>query len=182
MKNLQQKWEQILKVMESSMKSHQYNYWLSGIQLLSADEEQKIIFAGLNDPFKVAYVAESFGTNLSKAAEMICGQGFRIMLTFDELLESDENSMKVHSVCFDGDDKMRLMLAVNKDIADEELVAWKLGEFAHIEEKTSRDRTLQEDVETLQGHLKKLNMIMPKVIGLAAEMKNTSKYSQSEAK
>lgn len=177
MKNREQKWEQTLKVMESSMKQHQYKYWLEGLKMISIDEENRIIFAGLNDPFRAAYVTSQFGANLNKAAEMIYGEGYRVLTTYDEPDELKKDRLVVESVCFDGDNNLRLMLAKSADISEKEIINWGLADFMHIEYEKNKERNLQEDMNKFQEYLKQLNMIMPKVVGLAKEMKSDTKYS-----
>jgi len=177
MKKMEQKWELILKIMESSMKQHQYKYWLEELMLISIDEEKKLIFAGLSDPFRVAYVTSQFGTNLNKAAEMVYGEGYRILTTYDEPVEQKKDRLVVESVCFDGENNLRLMMAKSADISETEIVNWGLADFMHIEYEKNQERNLQEDMDKFQEYMKQLNMMMPKVVSLAKEMKSETKYN-----
>lgn len=128
MKNKEQKWEQVLKVMESSMELAKHELWIAGLQLMKVDEYLQAIFVSARDPFKGAYVMDKFGENLDRAAEIVFGSGYKVYVTYDKKRKVEEDYLSVTDNEFtlvkDGDDykhHVRMLLLTNTDVTDDDL-------------------------------------------------------------
>lgn len=149
MENKQNKWEQILKIMETSMKPHKFDLWISDLELIKVDDELQAIFVSARDPFKGAYAMKQYGENLDKAAEIIFGAGYSVYVTYDKRRVQEDDNLSVRSNEFtlvesNGGYKhrVRMLLLTNTDIDDDELD----NVIIRMQKSAKRDREYEEKI------------------------------------
>lgn len=128
MNNNEQRWEQVLQIMEKSMKSHKYQLWISELRLMKVDDELHAVFVSAMDPFKGAYTMKQYGEELDYAAEIAFGSGYRIYVTYDKQRYNENDSLSVRDnefVIVEGGEgyshRVRMLLLANSDVSDDEL-------------------------------------------------------------
>lgn len=164
MNNNEQRWEQVLQIMEKSMKSHKYQLWISELRLMKVDDELHAVFVSAIDPFKGAYVMKQYGKDLDKAAEIAFGAGYRIYVTYDKQRYNENDSLSVRDNEFaivEGDNGyshlVRMLLLTNSDVSDDELC----NIVFRVEERVRREKMAYEDelkkiLEEEEEHTEKL--------------------------
>lgn len=128
MKKMEEKCEQILKIMEKCVEPHKYGLWFPELRLMKVDEEMKAVFVSTDDPFKGAYIMSIYGEKLDKAAETVLGTGYKVYVTYDKERRNDDDFLSVRdnefTIVTDGIEskhRIRMLFLTNTDVDDDEV-------------------------------------------------------------
>lgn len=128
MKKMEEKCEQILKIMENCVEPHKYGLWFPELQLMKVDEELQAVFVSTDDPFKGAYIMSTYGEKLDKAAEIVLGAGYKVYVTYDKERKQEDDHLSVRDNEFtivtngiERKHRVRMLFLTNTDVDDDEV-------------------------------------------------------------